>query len=89
MPRKRVLTAERVTNELAKIAVKLGKGEIDRKDATALATVWGKCLYGIQVQSAESALKTREMYEDLLAAMSTHDTAIIQKYLTEGEPNDG
>lgn len=53
MPRKQVLDAEKVKNQLGKIAILVERGEMSTKTANCLATVWKGCLYAIQIQNKE------------------------------------
>ena len=51
MAKDQVLTVDKVNNQIAKLALQMEKGEIDSITGQRIATVWGKLLYGLQVQA--------------------------------------
>lgn len=89
MPRKQVITPEKIKGQLAKIALKLEKGEIEPKVANSIATVWGKCLYAIQVEtSTESVKENLERLEILEDALATGDTSKLAKLIEKRGETD-
>lgn len=51
MAKDQLLTASKVNNQLARLALQMEKGEIDSMTGQRVANVWGKLLYGLQVQA--------------------------------------
>ena len=89
MPRKRTVTAEIIKGEFAKIATKLEKGQIDRKDATALATVWKGALDAIKVENQQVSERVIILHEEIAKALSTGDTRNLSKLLAEVDNEGG
>lgn len=84
MPRKQVLTAEKIKDKIGIIALKVERGEIEPKVGTCLATLWGKALYAIQVQSqTEETKKALERLEIIEDALATGDMSRLQKLIVE------
>lgn len=95
MPRKQVLTSEYIKNKIGTIARKVERGEIDPKVGNCLATLWGKALYAIQVQSqteeTKRALERLAIIEDALATgnMSKLQQLIVEEDIGYAEGKDG
>lgn len=95
MPRKKVLTAESIKNKIGTIAQRVERGEIEPKVGTCLATLWGKALYAIQVQSqteeTKRALERFAIIENALATgnMSKLQQLIAEEDIVDAERQDG
>ncbi len=84
MPRKKVITIEKVRNELAKTAFEVKSGDLDPKVGNALATLWGKVLYSFMVQSStEDTTKALERLEAIEKCLVSGDTRQLQQLLEE------
>lgn len=95
MPRKQALTSEYIKNKIGTIALRVERGEIDPKVGTCLATLWGKALYAIQVQSqteeTKRALERLAIIEDALATgnMNKLQQLIVEEAVGDAEGQNG
>lgn len=86
MPRKSVITIEKVRDELAKIAFQVKRGDIDPKVGNSLANLWGKVLYSFQTQSStEETKKALERLEVIERCLVDGDFKTLQRFIAEEE----
>ena len=85
MPRaKKMLTATKIQNKLAQIALKVEAGELDSLVGQRLASIWKGALYAIQVESGTTEIKENlERLEIIEKALVTGDLQRLKKLIEE------
>ena len=84
MPRKQVLTAEKIKDRLGILARDVERGKIDPKVGNCVANVLGKALYSIQVQSqTEETKRALERLAIIENALATGNMSKLQQLIVE------